>query len=225
MNIIVLHGDNLAESNTRLKKFKDSGKSRGWGIVEINHDASLSLAESLTTSSLFEKERLFIFRDFRSLTARDFEWLNKSANKLSGNLVIYNESEIAPSFLKKLPSGAKTENFKLPKIIFEFLDSVYPGNIKNCLGLLRKVTLAEPVEFVFALFAKYMRDLFWVKVSPDSLPYPSWRKKKLSIQAEKFSINLLKEIISQAAEIDIDAKTSNSSLADSLDLLVVSKLE
>ena len=50
---------------------------------------------------------------------------------------------------------------------------------------------------------------------------PSWRIDKLAQQAGKFEPKNLRRIISEMAEIDIRAKTSDNNLRDMLDLLII----
>ena len=113
----------------------------------------------------------------------------------------------------------------MPRLIFTFLDSIYPKNVKKVLVLFHELIKNEPVEFVFALMARHLRDLYWVRVEPKSLPYPSWRVGKLKGQSSKFKFETLKDLIARMAEIDIAVKTSKSDLISSLDLLIVFSLE
>ena len=134
--------------------------------------------------------------------------------------------------MKQLPKIDKVEEFKLPKLIWSFLDSCFPGNAKNALLLLHEIIKNEPVEFVFSLLAKHLRDLYWVKVDspPGQRPsgpvaYPSWRVEKLKRQSHKFSEGSLEDLINSLAQADIKAKTSQGELIDLLDFIIATKLE
>ena len=225
MKIIVLHGDNIEKIYERLQKFIKEAKKRGWDIARISPSANLSLPEILTGESLFNSESLYIWENFSKLRRRELEWLKKKSSRVEGTLVIYNQGFIHKSTLNSLPAHKKIEEHTLPKLIWKFLDSFYPKNTKNCLKLLRQVVKHDPEEFVFALLARHLRDLYWVKADADGLPYPSWRVSKLKSQAEKFANGQLREIISELADEDIKAKTSKINIADSLDFLVVTHLE
>ncbi len=225
MKTILLHGDYTQASYERLQKFIKVAKKRGWEIQRINSNKSLSLPEALTSAALFASNRLFVLEDVRSIKKQELEWLAKKSVKIEGNLVIYHGGFLPQTILKSLPKDTKIEEFKLPRLIFAFLDSFFPKNSKKALKILHQVSEKEPVEFIFALLARHLRDLYWVKVDVEGLNYPSWRISKLKKQAKFFSESLLKEMISDLAEADIKAKTSKASLKDSLDFLIITKLE
>ena len=209
MKIIVLHGDDLQKSYERLKKFIDSAKARGW---EILHD------KVSATPSLFGTERLTVIRDLEAVD-------KKLLAKATGTLVIYKEGAIGKNFLKILPKDSKIEEFKLPKLIWNFLENIQPGKSEKIIRDFHKIIDKEPPEFVFSLIAKQFRDLYWVKIDPKSIPYPSWRVARLKNQSVHFSINLLKRLIGLLADIDINVKTGKAELTSSLDLFILKQLE
>jgi len=224
MKIIVLHGGNSQKSYERLRKFVDTAKSRSWEITCLD-ESSLSLRETLSGVSLFRKERFFILRNYLKLTKNEITWINKSLSKLPGNLIIYHESTLPVAFLKILPKDTKTEEFKLAKIIWTFLDNLFPGNTERVILKLHEVIKTEPPEFVFSVIAKHFRDLYWAKIDASQIPYQPWRISKFKSQSSKFSEELLKEIIENLARIDIEVKTSKADLVSSLDLLIIKKLK
>lgn len=225
MKVIVLHGDHTLDSYNRLKKFTDVAKKRNWQVVKIFPKDSLTLPEKLSGTSLFEEKQFYIVQDLKKFKTKELSWLKKNIKNLSGNLVIYYEGTIPKTLLKNLPQPDKIEEFKLPRLIFKFLESFYPKNARNCLKLFHQVIKTEPPEFVFSLLASYLRDVFLAKIDKKSLTYPSWRVSKLSKQAGHFSKNKLKNIISFLAEEDFKIKTSKAEITDSLDFIIASELE
>lgn len=205
MKIIVLHGDYTTRLYERLNKFIETAKERGWEI--INDEIS-------QTPSLFNKESLTIVRKYNLISKKDISHISK----VPGTLVVYNEGHIPQLFLKDLPKDTKVEEFKLPKIIWNFLDNI---SIK----LLHEVIKTEPIEFVFSVLAKRFRDLYWVQVSPETLSYQPWQISKLKKQSEKYTTREVIQIINKLAEIDIKVKTSKADLISELDLLLIKSLE
>lgn len=204
MKIIILHGDNTPKLYERLNKFIEVAKKRGW---DINDEIS-------RTPSLFNKESLTIIRKYNLISKSDI----RNIVKAPGTLVIYHEGNIPKLFLKELPKDAKIEEFKLPKLIWNFLDNI---SVK----LLHEVIKTEPIEFVFSVLAKRFRDLYWVKISEDSLPYQPWQISKLKRQAQKYTTREVVQIINKLAEIDVKVKTSKADLISELDLLLIKSLE
>lgn len=176
MKIIVLHGDDLNKSYDRLTKFTDTAKKRNWEIIYDNISR---------TPSLFGNERLTIIRDYKLL----------GKNTLDGTLVIYHEGTLPVTFLKTLPKDTKIEEFKLPKMLWNFLDHM---SVKT----LHEIIKTEPIEFVFIMIA-------W-----------KFKKKYLASPTPK-----TKEIINKLAQIDVDVKTGKADLLSSLDLLFLKNLE
>ena|SRR3989344_2010632 len=224
MKIIILHGDNILESYERLQKFIDNAQSRSWEIIRISN-TSQNIPEALVSSSLFEKEKLVVVENITFLGATVKKWVKQKADKLNTTLVIYHPGNITKTFINSLPKVEKIEEFKLPKLIWSFLDSCYPGNAKNALLLLHEIIKNDPVEFVFSLLAKQMRDLYWVKVDAKSIPYPSWRVEKLKRQSHKFPEGSIEGLIDSLAQADITSKTSQGNLIDLLDFIIATKLE
>ncbi len=212
MKIIVLHGDDSAKSYERLMKFTDVAKKRNWEIVSD---------EFPNTPSLFGIDRLIIYRNYQLLTKNDI----KNFDKFDGTLVIYHDGTLPQTFLKLMPADFKMEKFELPRSLFTFLESFYPGNSIKSLKLLHDLTKTEAIELTFYMLSKHLRDLYWVTIDPKTAQYPSWRLSKLKSQAEKFELEKLKQIISKLSEIDILVKSSKADLLSALDLLIVKQLE
>ncbi len=176
MKTIVLHGEDINKSYERLKTFIEVAKKRNWEILYDNISA---------TPSLFGQERLTILKDYKLF----------KDNKIDGTLVIYSEATLPATFLKTLPKDTKVEEFKLPKLLWQFLDNM---SVKN----LHEVIKTEAVEFVFVM-------IVW-----------KFKKNYLANPTQK-----VKEIIEKLAQIDADVKTGKADLLLSLDLMFIKSLE
>lgn len=223
MKIIVLHGDDTKKSFERLEKFVEAAKQRLWEVSYL--DNGESIREELSSPSLFGSERFYILRDIKLFGKEEMIWINKNFESLAGNLIIYHEGELGKTFLKALPKSIKIEEFKLPVLLWNFLDGIYPGNPAKNVKQFHQLIETEPPEFIFTLISKLFRDLYWVKVGASNLPYQPWRVSKLKAQSSKFNLNQLKKIIEKLSEIDIEVKTSKADLVSSLDLLLLKLLE
>jgi len=206
MKLIILHGDYVIKSYERLSKFILEAKKRGWEISDYDN-------ETVYNQSLFGKERFVVSRDYKKLNKKNITKLDK----YPGTFVIYNEGNIPQTFIKTL-TDPKIEEYKLPKVIWNFLDNI---SVK----LFHEVIKTEPVEFVFPVLAKRFRDLYWVKAEPRAMNYAPWQIAKLKKQSEKFTTSRVIQIINEMAEIDIKVKTSKANLISSLDFLLLRRLE
>jgi len=225
MKTYLIHGDYTRESYCRLNDYVDKAREKGWKTIYLTSDTGFSFQEALSSKELFSEKKVFILENPTKLTKKDITWLNKNSDNLDGVIVFYNRGVLKSNFIKSIEKLNKVEEYKLPQNIFTFLDSFCPGNQKKCLKNLHDLLQNENIEFIFYLLSKHLRDLFWVKISPSTIPYPSWRVGKLERQSSKFSLKKIKEIINGFSEIDIKSKTSDESLLDLLDLLIIRKLE
>jgi len=224
MKIIILHGDDERKLYARFQKFVETAKERSWEVDYLD-DPAVSIPEALSGTSLFSTERFFILRDIKRFGKMESDFLKKKYKDISGNLIIYNEGYIGKKILDLFPKDSKIEEYKLPVIIWSFLEYIYPGNSDKCIQEFHKIIERDAPEFIFTLIAKLFRDLYWAKTDSSSMSYPPWRISKLKVQSEKFKIEILKEIITKLAEIDIEVKTSKSDLVSELDLLMIKQLE
>src|SRR3990167_8115433 len=127
MKIILLHGDHTSQSLLRLQAFIDSAVKRKFEIVRIERSSPKDFESILANTSLFESEKLYLIKDTSILNKESIKVINRLHKFTPGVLVIHTGSS-ASSIAKQLPSGTKVEEYKLPKIIFTFLESLFPGN-------------------------------------------------------------------------------------------------
>lgn len=225
MRIVVIHGDDSEKSWARLKKIVEVARQRNWEILKFDETQKTLLSELLSSASLFSDKRLIAVENGKTIVKKELEWLETKAKKFEGNLVIYFDDYIPLGIKNFLPKDTKFEEYKLPKIIFKFLDGIYPGNAKNSITLFHKLLSSEPPELLFNLVAKRLKELYWVKNSPQTLLYPSWRKGILKSQVLRYKEGKLEELIGLLAEADVRAKTGEGTMVELLDLILLTKLQ
>ncbi len=224
MKVFVLHGEHNLNSYSRLQEYLKAARKKDWEIQNIESNVT-NLRESLVGQSLFNKSRLFVLKDIMLLDKKNLDWLRKEGKNIEGGLLIHHKGLLPQRLLKSLPKLEKIEVFKVSKLIWNFLDSFFPDNAKNAYKLFHEAEKTDPPEFIFAMLAKHLRDIYWAKVDAKTLDYPSWRKGKLMSQAAKFDKEKLEKLIDELALADIKAKTSQTELPDSLDFLIATYLE
>jgi hypothetical protein len=226
LNTIVLHGDNYLGAKKRLDAFIVSAKKRSWLIDRLASESLNNLSELVSGANLFSKERLIIIEGLNRVPPKQIKWVSDNKDRLDVTLVFINNGYVNKRILATLPKKTKVEVFRLPKEVFDFLYSFYPGNAKHVLTLLKRVLEKEPVEAVFGLLSRHIRDVYWALENPKRLPYKeAWRISRLVSQSKKFKAEGLKRIISSLADIDLKAKSSKAKLNDSLDQIIITQLE
>lgn len=225
MKIYLIHGEYSFKSYEKLKEYIKKAKEDNWGVVYVSDESGFNIQETFSSKDFFISKKVFILENLSKLTSEDIAWLNKNKDVLDGILVFYSKNTVKDNFIKSFNKIDRIEEFKLPENIYTFLNSFYPKNAESCIKKFHSLLHKENIEFIFFLLSKHLRDLFWVKLSPSNIPYPSWRVEKLEKQAARFSTEKLKEIINDLSDIDIKSKTSKTNLTDLLDLLIIRKLE
>ena len=224
MNITVIHGDNSLASYEQLQKLIESAKNKGFFITKIT-EKDEKIAEILSKQDLFNEKRLIVVNDWDNLKLTDIKWINDHKKNYDIALIIYKNKTISKTFLNKIEKIDKVELFDVPKIIWSFMESFYPKNTTNCLKFLNEIIKKNAVEFVFAMLARHLRDVYWATLPGSEKEFQSWRFSKLKFQAKKMGNEKVKEILRIMGEIDIKVKTTNSNLKDELDLLIITQLK
>lgn len=224
MKIFIIHGEHTLDSYERLQEYVKKAKSKNWEIKYFENVSS-ELKNELIGQSLFSDKRLIIVKDIKLLSKNNIKWIKTNQNRIQLNIIIYHKGALKKTFINSLPKADKIEEFKIPKLIWSFLDSFFPGNSKNCYKLFHEVTKNESIEFLFAMLARQVRDIYWARVDPKTLGYPSWRIGKLKKLASRYTKNDLEKLIEKLVEADIKSKTSHTSLEKSLDFLIATVLE
>lgn len=224
MKTTVIYGEHITAARKRFSFIVSAIRKRGWEVINVEVDKT-SLAEKLTYTSLFGENQLFVIENAKQFDASAISWLTKNLDKFEGNILIYHEGQLPVEVLNIFKKNGKIEKFDLPKTIFSFLESIYPGNAQSSLKAFHEVIEHEPPELVFALICSNLRDVYWAKLDPQSMSLPDWRQRKLISQASRYSSEKLVQIIEKLAEIDIKVKTSQAEIRQSLDQLIASELQ
>jgi hypothetical protein len=223
MRSYILHGDNTVLSRKRLSDIITDFKKDGWEIVRVDWSASkkqelLTLAQS---QNLLSSGTLVIVENFFSG--------NKKANEILKSLkideytafIFWDGKQLGATATKGLKDFIIQE-FKIPTVVFNFLNSIAPGNARVMLKFLEESLQRDPADFLLVMIARHVRNLIWVKVEPESMTMPDWQKRNLSGQASKFSKEQLYSLHHKLLELDRGAKTSQlpENLRSSLEVLI-----
>lgn len=226
MAIVILHGDNQVESRKRLSFLISAAKKKGFDIRRLEGKGLIpnDLLLAGRSQSLLGDNILVVVEDFLTLSKKAPDFLGNASQNPEATFVFWESKPLSASILKKLPPGAKAEEFKIPRVIFKFLDSLVPGNTKASLELFHAALKESQEEFIFTMLARQVRLLIWAKEDPEGLNLPSWQKTRLLKQAEKISKVQLRLLHGKLLEIDRENKKSQlpEGLSSSLELLLLS---
>ncbi len=223
--MLIIHGDNQVESRQFLVNQIEQAKAKDREIVrfEGNEVELEKLQQALEGLSLLGKKKLVVIENLltKSPPKSIMDYLIKTQPR---NLIIWEEKEISQSKTNKFKAQVKL--FKLPPIIFKFLDSLLPGNNRHSLSLLKQAVGQSSAENVFYMIARQVRYLIIAnQMGKEGLAelHP-FQQQKIAAQAKKFQLSQLLELHRKLLYIDWQQKTGQApmNLAGQLDLLVAS---
>jgi DNA polymerase III delta subunit len=212
--MLILHGDNLILSRQALMAQKNIARQKNLEVVELaakNLELS-DLKQALESFSMFGSSRLVVIENLFSIPkskTRDqlLDYL-KTAHFV-GEVIIWEKKTIDGRTLRAFSNRAKVLLFKLSPWLFKFLDSFQPQQPKMILSLFHQTTETEPVEMVFYLFCRRIRDLIIAR----DLGYQGlakmapWQRTKLVSQAKKFTLSELLGLYRRLLKVDQEQKT------------------
>ncbi len=224
MNTYLIHGDHVVKSNSKLISFINLFRKKNIDIQFID-DYLPNIKEIVLNLSLFSENKLIIIKNNKYLNKSFLSWLNKCIELKNVYVLMFYETTISPKKLKKFPKNTKIMEFKLPRYIWNFLNSFFPGNLKNTYRFFLETLKYEPIEIIFSMLSRHLRDIYWAKFEPESMYYPSWRIAKLKNLAIKYNKDTLESLINDMILADINSKTSKAELSNSLDFIMIKYLE
>lgn len=208
--IRAIFGDNLKESRLFLRSLTE-GK-RPVVFTDENLDMT-SLAQSFE-GGLFGESEVFVFENLLSRTKSQEKsaLLKFISSNSQGNEIIFWDSKIpTPATLRSLPN-AETREFKHPLVLFQFLDSIKPGNSQKIIELHKKTLLSTEEEMVFFMLVRQFRLLLALAEDAnieETKRLAPWQKGKLDKQAKLIGEDMLRKHYKTLFRIDKEHKTGS----------------
>lgn len=224
--IHVIFGDDQRESRLFLTTL--IGEKKSTVYTDENLDLT-TLAQSLGGIGLFGEKEVFVFENFltRTKSQEKDAILDLVITHEKDNQIIFWEGKaLNPSNIKSLPN-AQIREFKHPQSLFQFLDSIRPGNSRSMVSLHRKTLLNMEEEVVFFMLVRQFRLMLAALQNAqieEAKRLRPWLKDKLSIQARAIGTEKLKYSYSELFDIDKKQKTGelSSSLSTTIDFFLTS---
>jgi len=227
--ITILHGDNFVASRNALKHqidiFKSQSPTANLGVkkFEANKLEAATLTQILESTSLFGQDQLLVISNLLGLPqSQSKDQLIKILLNNQNQPICLWEKKTLSASLKKQFLKATIKEFKTPKIVFKFLDSLKPNNSQTSLKLLHQSYQKDAPELIFYLLGRRLSQLIQAKDSADVLKGAPWQINKLKAQAKNFTLNQLLNLHQKLLNLDLQIKTGQTdlSLSCQLDLLL-----
>lgn len=212
--ITVLHGDHIEASRSEFLKLKAaiSGKE----IRQLSGSAidAQVLIQAMESSSLFGGDTAVVVEDLFARLGRQQKKVEALAQILRERekdceIILWESKELSATVLKHL--GFPTVRlFKMPVLIFQFLDGLVPGNAKKSLETFALLTAKEAPELVFSMVTKRMRQLLMISSGAPLAGVAPWQLSRLTTQAKSFRMEQLKKLYLRLNDIEFAIKSGGS---------------
>lgn len=203
--LYLVSGSDTVNARRKFVSLKQTFNNANFIEIDLSAISLNELIERLQLTDMFN-QTVFVFENF-SLISKDF-WVSLFQN-LNDTSAIFNAigkstGRIPSEYKKQL----KIFSFDTRTEIFDLLNTIDPGKIRNLVTQLEKnlETLPEPV--IMTMIQNRIRDLIIIKSSPDSFSGLAWQKFQLQKQAENFSLNNLIKLYRRLLSLEIREKTS-----------------
>lgn len=218
----ILHGENIVFSRQKLtEKIKNFDGEVIW--LEGKKIDLGELKQAVESGSLFGKKRLVVIENLFSTrsTKAILEAIKYLKNIEPKDLIIWEGKKIDGRRLTGF-GKAQVYYFRLPSLLFRFLDSLSPKNKKNSYKLLHQCLEWEAPELIFYMLERQLRLLI---IASDLgkkglFNMADWQKAKLLRQADNFPLERLILQYRQLQKLEYQHKTGKTllPLSSQLDL-------
>ena len=228
--ITIIHGDSIDESREYFLKIRATFQNilslGGQNIIKedlINFFSGGNLffeEKNLAIENLFSENKAG--KNLDELIAI----LNEHERK--SNIILWEGKEVSQKNLSLFPK-ASIEIFKIPKLIFNFLDNIKPGNGENLIVVFHKLLENTPTEAILYMMVRQLRFLIAVTSSDKSdkieelSKIAPWQRGRFERQAVFFGQGRLITLYHKLYNIDLSSKTGtlNMPMADAIDFLLL----
>lgn len=213
--IILLHGDDRQSSREAMLTLKKQFSHLDQRIVNGKTADENTLVQALESQSVFGVSTAIIIENLLVTLGRKPKALEHVGEifKRSGQsatIILWEEKEVTPILIKHLGPDVEQKLFKIPPVIFSFLDTLRPSNAKQLLSLYGKALEHSAPELIFALLVRRLRILvqFSGGVAPKGVA--PWQLARLTKQARFFTMEQILAMEKQLLDAEYAIKTGNS---------------
>ncbi|HUW24752.1 MAG TPA: hypothetical protein VMW04_03965 [Patescibacteria group bacterium] len=222
--IFVYSGEDIVSSRKAFLEHLERLKGNDFEVVRLNgKDVSEESLELLSApTSLFGQKRVLVIEGLLSRQkSKEKDKIIQIVSLLDCSIVFWEGKDFSKAEQAKY-SGFAFKNFKLPAMMFRFLETITPGGGSSALAFFRQTIPTVDINFLFLMLVRQIRLLILAKEKKDILKLPAWQKAKLQKQAALFTQEGLLSVYKRLLQIDFQQKTSASpfDLGHQLELLL-----
>jgi hypothetical protein len=201
MNVDVFYGEDLVRMDKDTLTLK-----RSYSTVRTFEELPelAQLRNELLTDNLFTEKKLFVFRNMflfqvtRGKLSQKIEEIMQflSSVRETADMVFVDEDSNKIKYYKLYFPKATYHDYKLPGYLFAYLDNLKPGNIRKCFEYFQKSIATSPVEILFFMTKRRIKELLQLSSGELKGNYQPWMLGKLKSQAKEWNADKLVQFYS-----------------------------
>lgn len=205
--ITLIHGEDIRRSREALLELKQ--QLQGKELREINGKTvqDADLVQALSSSSLFGGETVVIIERIFSGLGKKIKRIDELTTLITTqgkdvDIIFWEDKEVGKTVLAGLGNKTAVRVFKLPSIIFQFLDSIAPGNSKTLLTYYDNLIQQEPPDLIHAMLLKRIKQLLILKSGNVLEGQQAWQLTRLTNQSRPFTLERLLSLYHKFRKIE-----------------------
>ncbi|MBI4136657.1 hypothetical protein HY469_01190 [Candidatus Roizmanbacteria bacterium] len=221
--ITILHGDHQVESRNRLRELTAAARISEKELIILDGPSLdlTDLVQSLETTSLFGGQKLVVIENLlsslRAGAKRDEIMSYLIRANFDTDVVLWEKGSVGRQLITlKKQKHVSVEEFKMPRVIFNFVDNLQPRNTAALLDSFHQTIEHNVVaEVIFIMIIRQFRLMLALQTGAEiseSKRLAPWQRGKLSKQAHSFSSHDIKKSYKELLLIDYQTKTGKSPL-------------
>jgi DNA polymerase III delta subunit len=213
----LIHGPNTKASYDRLSELESEFPKEKQIKLGKEHSYD-DLYQAVFSTSLIDDKQLVVVQNFLKDKKIDLKKSVFDKDIPDKTIIFYEQSQLTPATVTKLPKHFNVETFKNEAFIYYFLDSISPSLMLSLKNMQSLQSSEEPLliwqlanRFLLMTVAraglsqKAASGLSGRQVAP-------WQWQKIRSQAMRFDLPTLKSIYSGLLKIDYMIKTGKTAL-------------
>lgn len=212
--ITLLHGDDIESSRNELNRLRNQAKDKEIRQLDGRGLTDTALTQALESHSLFGGDTLVIVENLFGKLGKKQKLIESLAGIITRSakivdVILWEEKEMSATVIKSLV-GVKVQLFKTPVSLFQFLDSIKPGNARSMLLLYEKTLATHVPEVIYTMIVRRIRQLIQAAdgVTPEGLQ--DWQASRLTSQSRSFTMEKLTDIYQRLLEAEYSIKTGTT---------------
>lgn len=226
--ITLLHGDHIELSRNELNRLKAAATGKEVRVLDGRTIDQANLTQALESHSLFGGDTVIFIESLFGKLGKKPKLIEALAKILvasagSADIILWEDKEVGATVLKNL-GKVDVHLFKLPTIIFKFLDGIAPHRTKTQLDLFHTVVVDSAPELILSMIVKRVRQLIQLHDGVTPVGLAGWQASRLTQQAKLFSMDKLITMHTELLSMEHSTKTGTTpfTLADLIEQFIIS---